>query len=351
MKDVRTVLLTGNNGYIGTVMTKLLGASYRVVGLDTGWFEEDCLFPVSDEYKPSRQIIKDIRQIEAGDLEGVDAVIHLAALSNDPLGELNPGLTDEINCRSTIRLAELCKKNKVERFIFASSCSIYGKAATDTPIGEDGALGPITAYAKAKVDAENGLAALAGDNFHPVFLRNATVYGVSPRLRLDLVVNNLLAWAYLTDEITIMSDGTPWRPIVHIEDFCSAFMAAMRAPAEKIHCQAFNVGLDRENYRVRDIAEEIKKVLPKAQIKVLNRTGPDERSYRVDFSKIRDTLQDFRPKWNLRKGIDELLEAYRNFNLTLAGFNSDRYFRIRAVKSLLKEGRLDNNLNKTGGKR
>lgn len=346
------VLLTGNTGYIGTVMTKILRqGSFQVTGLDTGWFEDKKLFEITDEYMPEKQILKDIRKVESADLEGIDAVIHLAALSNDPLGELNASLTDEINCRAALRLAELCKDRGIKRFILASSCSIYGKAATDAPIMEGSDIRPMTAYAKAKVDSEKGLTAIAGKDFHPVFLRNATVYGVSPRLRLDLVVNNLLAWAYLTGEITIMSDGTPWRPIIHIEDFCGAFIAALRAPVEEIHCEVFNVGIDEENYRVSEIAEAVRKALPEAKIKILNKTGPDERSYRVDFSKIRARLKDFNPKWSLRKGIDELLEAYRNYDLTLEDFNSDRYFRLRAVKSLMQDGRLDKDLNITGGKR
>lgn len=335
------VLLTGNAGYIGTVMTRFLKKeSYHVIGLDSGWFGKNCFFQIPEDSKPDRQIIKDIRGITGEDLKEADAVVHLAALSNDPLGDINPALTDEINHVCAVKIARLCKESGIKRFIFASSCSIYGKSGGEAPINEAGDLNPITAYAKAKVDAEASLAALAGSNFHPVFMRNATVYGLSPKLRLDLVVNNLLAWAYLTGEITIMSDGTPWRPIVHIEDFCGAFIAALQAPPEKVSCQAFNVGQNEENYQVKDIAAAIREFLPEAKIKILNQTGPDERTYKVDFSKIKNTLDNFKPRWNLRKGIAELLEAYKRYNLTADDFNSGKYFRLKALKSLIESGKL-----------
>lgn len=345
MEMRKTVLLTGNSGYIGTVMTGVLKrASYRVIGLDSNWFDPNRLFAISKESKPDKEIVKDIRNITARDLDGIDAVIHLAGLSNDPMGDINPRLTEEINFKATVRLGKLCKERGIGRFIFASSCSIYGIAATDTPIDEKGLVNPLTAYAKAKVDAERGLEELADNNFHPVYMRNATVYGLSPRLRLDLVVNNLLAWAYLKNEISIMSDGTPWRPIVHIEDFCNAFLAALKAPVEKIHNEAFNVGINTENYQVKDIALEVKKVVPGAAVKILNKTGGDDRSYRVDFSKIAGTLTDFRPKWTLAKGVEELHEAYKKHNLTAEDFDSDRYFRLRTIKTLMASGKVDNDL-------
>lgn len=346
------ILLTGNTGYIGTVMTKLLKEeSFSVVGFDIGWFEDNNFFAVSDYVKPDRQIIKDIRNISEEDLDGINAVIHLSGLSNDPLGEINSALTDEINCHSTIKVAKLCKKRGIERFVFASSCSIYGISSSEDFITEEGVLSPLTSYAKSKVDAEKGLAKLADDNFHPVFMRNATVYGVSPRLRLDLVVNNLSSWAYLTGEIAIKSDGTPWRPIVHIEDFCRAFIAALKAPAEKIHCEALNVGINKENYRVKEIAFEVQKKIPGSKVKILNETGGDERSYRVDFSKIKSALPDFEPRWNLGKGISELLEAYAKYNLTLDDFNSGKYFRIKTIKSFMDSGRMDERLLLRGGAR
>jgi len=346
------ILLTGNTGYIGTVMTKLLKErSFGVVGFDIGWFDDNKFFDISDDSKPDRQITKDIRDISEEDLEGIDAVIHLAGLSNDPLGEINSALTDEINCRSTIKVAGLCKKRGIDRLVFASSCSIYGISSSEDFITEEGVLSPLTSYAKAKVDAEIGLAELAGDNFHPVFMRNATVYGVSPRLRLDLVVNNLSSWAYLTGEIVIKSDGTPWRPIVHIEDFCGAFIAALKAPAGKVHCEALNVGMNKENYRVKEIALEVQKKIPGSKVKILNETGGDERSYRVDFSKIKRVLPDFEPRWDLAKGISELLEAYARHKLTLDGFNSGRYFRIKTIKSSMDSGRMDGRLLLRGGAR
>ncbi len=346
------ILLTGNTGYIGTIMTGFLKEkSFGVVGFDIGWFESNNFFLVSDSSKPDRQIIKDIRGISEDDLDGIDAVIHLAGLSNDPLGEINSGITDEINCLSTFKLAELCKKRGISRFVFASSCSIYGISSPEDFITEESVLSPLTSYAKAKVEAERALLKLADDNFHPVFMRNATVYGVSPRLRLDLVVNNLTAWAYLTGEIAIKSDGTPWRPIVHIEDFCRAFIAALKAPVDKIHCEVFNVGINEENYRVKEIAFEVQKKIPGSKVKILNETGGDERSYKVDFSKIKRALPDFEPRWNLEKGISELLEAYARHNLTLDDFNSGKYFRIKTIKSFMDSGRMDERLLLRGGAR
>lgn len=345
------ILLTGNTGYIGAIMTKFLKKeSYYVVGLDSDWFSENSFFSLSEDTKPDRQIIKDIREINEGDLKGIAVVVHLAGLSNDPLGDINAQLTDEINYKATMRIAELCKNKGIERFIFASSCSIYGIAPRGAFIDEEGKLNPITAYAKAKVESERGLARLADDDFHPVFMRNATAYGVSPKLRLDLVVNNLLAWAYLTGEITIMSDGTPFRPIVHIEDFCRAFVAVIRAPIGVVHCQAFNVGINEENYQIKDIAKEIKNILPESKIKILNKTGSDERTYRVDFSKVKKMLPDFQPRWDLRKGTIELLEAYKKYNLTIDDFASGKYFRIKTVRSLIESGRMDRNLSLIGGK-
>jgi nucleoside-diphosphate-sugar epimerase len=344
-KKIRTVLLTGNTGYIGTVMTeRLKKASYEVVGLDSGLFAENCLYEVPGVALPDKQIIKDVRSIAGKDLDGIDAVIHLAGLSNDPLGELNPALTDEINCESTTRLARLAKSKGIGRFIFASSCSIYGISDSGRAMKEDGELRPLTAYAKAKVAAESELSKLADGSFHPVLMRNATVYGLSPRLRLDLVVNNLLAWAFTTGEVAIMSDGTPWRPVIHVQDFCAAFLAALEAPVDAVHCQAINVGKDEEMYQVREIAEEVRKAVSGSRVKILNKAGNDERSYRVDFSKIKKILPDFRPQWTLKGGIEELLGAYRKHELSRDKFNSDKYFRIRAIKSLMESGRVDKEL-------
>ncbi len=337
------ILITGNTGYIGMVMTGFFQRhSHRTAGLDSNYYEGNEFFP--PEAQPHRQIIKDIRDIDEKDLEGVTSIVHLAALSNDPLGDINPALTHEINYLASVRLAELAKKAGVQRFIFSSSCSMYGIAANDRPLTEEGELNPITAYAKAKVNAERDISKMADDNFHPVFMRNATVYGLSPGLRLDLVVNNLVAWAYLTGKVAIMSDGTPWRPIIHVEDFCRAFLSVLESPVEKIHNMAFNVGINEENYQIRDIAEEVKKVVPGCSVEILNKTGEDERTYRVDFTKLKDTFPDFNPAWNVQRGIEELYRAYRDFKLTLEDFNSPRYFRVRWIRHLIENKKLNNDL-------
>lgn len=337
------ILITGNSGYIGTVMTKFLQQhSYKVVGLDCKYYEGCEFYP--EEVRPFKQIVKDIRDISEKDLEGVTAIIHLAALSNDPLGELNPLLTHEINYVSSVRLASLAKRIGIGRFIFSSSCSSYGIAPDDKPLTEEGKLNPITAYAKAKVETEKEISKLADDDFHPVFMRNATAYGISPSLRLDLVVNDLVARAYLTGRVTIMSDGTPWRPIVHVEDFCKAFLAALEAPIEKIHNQAFNVGISEENYQVKDIAKQVEEIVPNCHVEILNKTGPDERTYRVDFSKIKETLPQFKLTRNLRNGIEQLYQAYQDFGLTQRDLESPRYFRVRWIKHLIECKKLDQNL-------
>jgi len=337
------ILVTGNAGYIGMVMTRFLrDRSYEVVGLDSMYYGGCELYP--EEVLPNKQIRKDIRELEYDDLDGVSAVIHLAALSNDPLGEINPSLTDDINFKASLRLAQMAKERGVERYILSSSCSMYGIASDNSPLTETGELNPITAYAKAKVKAEKEIAKLADDSFHPVFMRNATVYGVSPSLRLCLVVNNLVAWAYLTGKVAIMSDGTPWRPIIHVEDLCRAFAAALEAPVENIHNQALNVGLDQENFQVKDIAIQVEKIVPRCTLEILNKTGPDERTYRVDFSKITIVLPDFRPQWNLQKGILELYEAYKRFGLVEQDLHSSKYFRVRWIKQLLENRFLDTEL-------
>lgn len=340
------ILVTGNAGYIGTVMTKFLQEHfYKVVGIDCKYYK-GCEF-CPEEIRPFKQIVKDIRDISEKDLEGVTAVIHLAALSNDPLGEISPSLTHEINYIASIKLAKLAKSLEIRRFIFSSSCSLYGVARDDKPLTEEGKLNPITAYAKSKVEVEKEISKLANDNFHPMFMRNATVYGVSPSLRLDLVVNNLTAWAYLTGKVAIMSDGTPWRPIIHVGDLCAAFLAVLEAPIEKVHNQVFNVGINEENYQIKDIAEQVKKTIPNSHVEILNKTGPDERTYRVDFSKIKNTLPQFKLTWNLSKGIEELYQAYKNFGLTQKNFQSPKHFRVRWIRHLIESSKLDHNLKWT----
>jgi nucleoside-diphosphate-sugar epimerase len=288
-------------------------------------------------------IKKDLRDIDAADLAGFDAIMHLAGLSNDPLGDLNPRLTYEINHEASVRLARLAKQAGITRFIFSSSCSNYG-AAGDRMVNEESAFNPVTPYGVAKVKAEQDLARLADDDFSPIFLRNATAYGVSPRLRFDLVLNNLVAWAFTTGRVYLKSDGTPWRPIVHIEDISRAFLAALHAPAELIHNQAFNVGINTENYRIREIAEIVKETVPGCRLDFASGASPDKRCYRVECSKIAQTLPGFKPQWNARKGAQELFAAYQRTGLTLEEFEGAKYQRLGHLKHLLKTGRLDETL-------
>jgi nucleoside-diphosphate-sugar epimerase len=340
------ILVTGNAGYIGIVMTRFLQEhSYEVTGLDSMYYEGCELYP--PELRPSKQIVKDLRDVSERDLKGITAIIHLAALSNDPLGELNPSLTNEINNLASVKLAKMAKKLRIERFIFSSSCSLYGIASNDKPLTEEGALNPITAYAKAKVESEKEISKLEADGFHPTFMRNATVYGVSPSLRLDLVVNNLVAWAYLTGRISIMGTGIPWRPIIHVEDLCRAFLSVLESPVGRIHNQVYNVGMNRENYQIKDIAKQVEAIVPGTHTEILNKVGPDERTYRVDFSKIQKSLPEFKPEWDLKKGIEELYDAYRKFGLTTKDFESPKYFRVRWIKYLTDNRKIDNQLRRT----
>ncbi|MFO7262291.1 MAG: SDR family oxidoreductase [bacterium] len=335
------VLLTGSNGYIGSVMSRmLLEAGHHVVGLDTGLFR-DCTF--GDEPPDDHTIRKDIRDVRAEDLAGFDAVIHLAALCNDPLGSMNPELTAEINYRASVRLAWLARSAGVPRFIFASSCSLYGVAGQEM-LDETAAFNPITPYGLSKVQVEQEVARLATDDFSPTFMRNATAYGVSPRLRLDLVVNNLVAAAYATGDVLIQSDGTPWRPLVHVEDFSRAFIAVLHAPRELVHNQAFNVGRTSENYRVSEIAEIVRELVPGSRIRYAEGAGPDPRSYRVDCSKLETLLPEYKPQWTVRRGVEELVAAFDRYGMTPEDFAGHRYFRIRNIQRLQREGRLDENL-------
>jgi nucleoside-diphosphate-sugar epimerase len=332
------VLVTGHKGYIGTVMVPMLVAEgYEVVGLDSDLYEQ-CTF--GSFVQCVQEIKKDIRDVEASDLEGFDALLHLAGLSNDPLGDLDPGLTFEINHVASVRLARLAKEAKVSRFIFSSSCSNYG-ASGDHLVTEEGEFHPVTPYGQSKVLVEGDVARLADSTFSPAFLRNATAYGVSPRLRFDLVLNNLVAWAFTTGGVHIKSDGTPWRPIVHIEDISRAFVCVLRAPREVIHNQAFNVGASEENYQIRDLAEIVKETVPGSRIEYSPDAGPDKRCYRVDCSKLARSLPAFKPQWNARRGAEQLYEAYKKIGLRLEDFEGPRYKRIDHIKRLLSSGRLD----------
>lgn len=337
------VLVTGHNGYVGTVMVPLLlAAGHDVIGLDTNLYKGST-FGEENETKPIPEFNKDIREINRSDLEGFEAVIHLAGLSNDPLGDLNPDLTYEINHQASVQLAKLAKEVGVERYIFASSCSNYG-AAGDNYLNEEADFNPVTPYGTSKVRVENDVQALADDDFSPTFLRSGTAYGVSPRLRFDLVLNNLVAWAYTTGRVYLKSDGNSWRPLVHIEDMSRAFLAALNAPRSVVHNQAFNVGRTEENYRIRELAEIVSETVPGSRVEYAADAAPDKRNYRVECSKITSTLTEYQPQWNVRKGAQQLYDAYCQVGLRQEEFEGPRYRRIHHIKYLIKTGRLDENL-------
>ena len=336
------VLVTGHTGYIGAVLVPLLlERSHAVTGLDTDFYD-GCDFVGDLAQVPA--IKKDLRDIEVDDLRGFGAVIHLAALSNDPLSDLNPVLTYEINHRASVRLAETAKTAGVPRFLFSSSCSLYGLSAGAEFLAENAAFNPVTPYGESKVLVEQDVSRIADESFSPTYLRNSTAYGVSPRLRADLVVNNLVGFAYTTGEVLIASDGTPWRPLVHVEDICRAFIAVLEAPRELVHNQAFNVGRTEENYQIRDVASMVEEIVPGSRVKYAEGGGPDLRCYRVNCDKIAHTLPSFRPQWTVRRGIEQLYTNYQASHLALDDFVGTRYTRIKHIKDLQNRGRLDENL-------
>jgi nucleoside-diphosphate-sugar epimerase len=320
----------------------LAKAGHEVVGLDTNLYKGSTFGQVLESV-PYTEIHKDIRDINSGDLENFDAIIHLAGLSNDPLGDLNPSLTYEINHQASVKLAKLAKAVGVRRFIFASSCSNYGAGGQDL-LDETAPFNPVTPYGKSKVLVEKDVLKYADDHFVPVFLRSATAYGVSPRLRFDLVVNNLVAWAFTTGQVFLKSDGTPWRPLVHVEDMSLAFLAALEAPEDLVNRQAFNVGRTEENYTVRKIAEMVAEEIQGSKVTFAVDAGPDTRNYRVNCDKVILTLPTYKPKWDLRKGIQQLYRSYQKVGIKLDDFEGPRYRRISHIERLIKEGALDINL-------
>lgn len=339
------VLMTGHDGYVGAVMVPILTrAGHEVVGLDNQYFE-GCDF---GDYKPGIKVIKsDIRDLRPEHLNGFDAVVHLAAVSNDPLGNLNPESTYDINHRASMKLAELAKAAGVKRYLYSSSCSVYGAASPEDVLNESASFSPVTPYAKSKVMVERDLTALGDESFCPVFMRNATVYGVSPRLRGDLVVNNLAGWALTTGRVFMKSDGSPWRPLLHVEDMSRAFLAALEAPRDAVFNQAFNVGRQGENYRIKQVAEIVQAQVPGSVVEFSADAGPDPRCYRVDFSKIEKTFPKLGLSWNVEKGVAELLAAYKKLELTKDDLEGGKYLRIKTISQHIDAGRLGDDLRWT----
>jgi nucleoside-diphosphate-sugar epimerase len=336
------VLVTGHHGYIGSVLApELREGGHDVTGLDT-FFYRGCDFGRAAEFTPALDV--DVRDVQASQLEGFEAVVHLAALSNDPLGDLNTAWTYDVNLEGTVSLARAAKQAGVGRFVFASSCSMYGASGTDAALDERAPLRPLTPYAESKVRAEERLQALAGDGFSPVAMRNATVYGVSPRLRLDVVLNNLVAWAHTTGAIRLQSDGSAWRPLVHVRDVATATNALLEAPLELVHAEAFNIGSDAQNYTIRALAETVHARMPECEVEFAEGAAADPRSYRVDFAKFASRFPAFRFEWTAERGVEELASAYERNGLTFEQFDGYRYVRLGQLKRLLAAGAVDGDL-------
>lgn len=340
------VLVTGHEGYLGSVLvSRLTEAGHEVVGLDSGYFATGTLGPIPDPV-PSLRV--DLRDVTADHLKEVapDAVMHLAALCNDPLGDLDPDLTYDVNHRATVRLARAAKEAGVSRFLFSSSCSLYGSGTDNTPLDEQAAFAPLTPYGESKILSERDLAPLADDDFSPVFLRNATAYGFSPRLRGDLVINDLVGHALLTGEVKLRSDGMAWRPLVHAEDICAAFQALLEVDRERIHGKAFNVGQSTENYLIRDVAELVRDLVG-GTVTYATGSGADARNYRVSCDLIAQEIPEFRPQWTVAKGIEQLVETYRRYGLALEDLMGERHQRLKRIRALHEQGAIDSALRWT----
>jgi nucleoside-diphosphate-sugar epimerase len=336
------VLVTGHQGYIGSVLIpRLLAAGHDAVGLDTGLFATCTLGEFQDTVE-TRHV--DLRDVTPADCAGFDAVIHLAAICNDPIGNLNPDLTYEVNHRATIRLARAAKAAGATRFLFSSSCSLYGAGATEDLLDETAAFAPVTPYGESKILSERDLLTLADGDFSPIFLRNATAYGFSPRLRGDLVVNDLVAHALLTGEVRLLSDGMAWRPLVHVDDIASAFIALLEAPRDVVHAKAYNIGQSTENYLIRSVAELVAEAVPESTVTFAAGAGTDARNYRVSCDLVAREVPSFKPQWTVRSGIQQLLEEYRRTGLRIEDLTGERHQRLKRIKGLQQAGLLDQEL-------